>query len=142
MKKKAKPGKGGKASKPITKTEPVASFFSFFSPPKVPEVGDDDLEVVPPPPPHHLLGPHLQPTSCCRRADVLSAHYWQQFNLPCIITLFVAVLEAGTTPGGVALFLCRTRIFSLRVIELDPLGGFMRIPLGGKGGEVATATGT
>jgi nucleosome assembly protein 1-like 1 len=43
MKKKPKPGKGGKASKPITKTEPVASFFSFFSPPKVPE-GDEELD--------------------------------------------------------------------------------------------------
>ena len=36
MKKKAKPGKGGKApSKTLTKIEPVASFFNFFSPPQV-----------------------------------------------------------------------------------------------------------
>ena len=36
MKKKAKPGKGGKApAKTLTKVEPVASFFNFFSPPQV-----------------------------------------------------------------------------------------------------------
>lgn len=51
MKKKAKPGKGGRGNaKPIIKTEPVESFFSFFSPPKVPEDDDDlpeeDLEAL------------------------------------------------------------------------------------------------
>lgn len=42
MKKKPKPGRGGKTNaKPITKTEPVDSFFSFFSPPEVPEEEDE-----------------------------------------------------------------------------------------------------
>lgn len=46
MKKKAKPGRGGKGNaKPITKTEPVDSFFSFFSPPEVPDDDDDDVDV-------------------------------------------------------------------------------------------------
>ena len=43
LKKKPKPGRGGRGNaRPITKTEPVDSFFSFFAPPKVPEDGDDD----------------------------------------------------------------------------------------------------
>jgi len=40
LKKKSK-GKGGRAAKPMTKTEPVESFFNFFDPPKVPEDEDD-----------------------------------------------------------------------------------------------------
>lgn len=43
MKKKPKPGRAGRGNaRPITKTEPVDSFFSFFSPPKVPEDEDDN----------------------------------------------------------------------------------------------------
>lgn len=37
MKKKAKGGKGKQAGKMLTKTEAVASFFNFFSPPQEPE---------------------------------------------------------------------------------------------------------
>lgn len=45
LKKKPKQGRGGKSNaRPMTKTETVDSFFSFFSPPKVPEEGDDDLD--------------------------------------------------------------------------------------------------
>lgn len=49
MKKKPKPGKGGKqAGKMLTKTEPVASFFNFFQPPQEPEEGtemeEEDIE--------------------------------------------------------------------------------------------------
>lgn len=46
MKKKPKPGRGGRGGgRPITKTEPVDSFFSFFAPPQVPEDEEDnDLE--------------------------------------------------------------------------------------------------
>lgn len=51
MKKKPKPGRGGKTNtKLITKTEPVNSFFSFFSPPDIPEDDEDmdeeDLEAL------------------------------------------------------------------------------------------------
>jgi hypothetical protein len=37
MRKKAKPGKGGRGAAPkmLTKIEPVPSFFNFFSPPQV-----------------------------------------------------------------------------------------------------------
>lgn len=37
MRKKAKPGKGGRGAAPkmLTKLEPVPSFFNFFSPPQV-----------------------------------------------------------------------------------------------------------
>jgi hypothetical protein len=39
---KKKPKKGAKPdAKPATKTEPVDSFFNFFSPPAVPEEGTD-----------------------------------------------------------------------------------------------------
>ena len=39
---KKKPKKGSKPdAKPITKTEPVDSFFNFFSPPAVPEEGTE-----------------------------------------------------------------------------------------------------
>ena len=48
MKKKAKPVKGKPAGRMLTKTEPCASFFSFFSPPAVPEdpneVDEDEME--------------------------------------------------------------------------------------------------
>ncbi|XP_030967748.1 nucleosome assembly protein 1;4-like [Quercus lobata] len=40
---KKKPKKGSKNAKPITKTENCPSFFSFFSPPQVPE-DDDDID--------------------------------------------------------------------------------------------------
>ncbi|KAL3618847.1 hypothetical protein CASFOL_037295 [Castilleja foliolosa] len=38
---KKKPKKGLRKAKPITKTEKCESFFNFFSPPEVPEEGDD-----------------------------------------------------------------------------------------------------
>ncbi len=48
MKKKAKPVKGKPAGRMLTKTEPCASFFNFFSPPAVPEdpneVDEDEME--------------------------------------------------------------------------------------------------
>ena len=48
MKKKAKAGKGKQAGKMLTKTEPVASFFNFFSPPQEPEedaeMEEEDIE--------------------------------------------------------------------------------------------------
>lgn len=79
MKKKAKPGKGGRNSKPITKTEPVASFFSFFSPPKVPEEDEEveqedmeqlqgaleeDYEIGSAASPHRVLHPLSDPPRC------------------------------------------------------------------------------
>ncbi|KAK9918886.1 hypothetical protein WJX75_007835 [Coccomyxa subellipsoidea] len=50
MRKKAKPGKGGRGAAPkmLTKIEPVPSFFNFFSPPQEPEededIDEEDLE--------------------------------------------------------------------------------------------------
>ena len=50
LKKKPKPGRGGgggkqpSSGKPMTKIEKTESFFNFFSPPAVPEEGDDDLD--------------------------------------------------------------------------------------------------
>ena len=46
LKKKPKPGRkpGGASGKPMTKIEKTESFFNFFSPPAVPEEGDDDLD--------------------------------------------------------------------------------------------------
>ena len=46
LKKKPKPGSRGKPSsgKPMTKIEKTESFFNFFSPPAVPEEGDEDLD--------------------------------------------------------------------------------------------------
>ena len=48
LKKKPKPGRGGGAKpssgKPMTKIEKTESFFNFFSPPAVPEEGDEDLD--------------------------------------------------------------------------------------------------
>lgn len=42
---KKKPKKGAKpGTKPLTKLEPVPSFFSFFSPPEVPEAGAELTE--------------------------------------------------------------------------------------------------
>ena len=44
---KKKPGRGGRpapSGKPMTKIEKTESFFNFFSPPAVPEEGDDDLD--------------------------------------------------------------------------------------------------
>ena len=48
MKKKAKAVKGKPAGRMLTKTEPCASFFNFFSPPAVPEnpneADEDEME--------------------------------------------------------------------------------------------------
>lgn len=47
LKKKPKPGRGGakpSSGKPMTKIEKTESFFNFFSPPAVPEEGDEDLD--------------------------------------------------------------------------------------------------
>ncbi len=48
MKKKAKAGKGKGAGKTLTKTEAIASFFNFFSPPQEPEedaeMEEEDIE--------------------------------------------------------------------------------------------------
>lgn len=48
MKKKAKAVKGKPAGRMLTKTEPCASFFNFFSPPVVPEnpneADEDEME--------------------------------------------------------------------------------------------------
>lgn len=44
MKKKPKPGKAARPGRVITKEEPTASFFNFFSPPLLPEGDDEDDE--------------------------------------------------------------------------------------------------
>lgn len=48
---KKKPKKGAKPdAKPITKTEPVDSFFNFFNPPQVSPRAGEGLGEVPPTP--------------------------------------------------------------------------------------------
>ena len=45
VRKKSK-GQGGKGGQTITKSEPVDSFFNFFSPPVVPEEQPEDEEAM------------------------------------------------------------------------------------------------
>ena len=80
MKKKAKPVKGKPAGRMLTKTEPCASFFNFFSPPAVPEdpneVDEDEMEEL-----QHAMEEDYE-LGCARASPHYAPNYQMQSPHP------------------------------------------------------------